>query len=286
MTKDYALSPDAVASNATLNAQMLALYNAQLKGPYTISRGNSVAFQTLQDVSTRDTTVRLMEKVQRQKASDFLPGGTESTVLEGFERQKELLANYVSSGRVAIQEVAFGGSGGAALALEKPFSRGTININSNDPWADPVVDYRVLSNPVDLDIMVQMVKWLWKLYQAPALQELGAKCLSPDPAASSDDEIKAQIAAILVPSFAHPSSTCSMMRKEYGGVVSSDLLVYGVKHLSIVDASIIPMTPATHIQSTVYAISEKVRSSILPVKFRKCLLTLLDFPGCRYHQVP
>lgn len=165
----------------------------------------------------------------------------------------------MKSGRVAVQETAFGGGAGAAIALEKPFSRGTIDINSTDPWTDPVVDYGVLSNPADLDIAVEMVKFIWKLYKTPALLNLGAVCTNPDPAYSADSDIRKAIKDALIPSFAHPTSTCSMMRREYGGVVSSDLLVYGVKGLSIVDGSIIPMTPATHIQSTVYAVAEKVR---------------------------
>lgn len=165
-----------------------------------------------------------------------------------------------------MQEFAFGGGSGAAIALEKPFSRGTININSTNPWSAPVVNYGVLTNPVDLDIMTEMVRFTWKVYQTPALQELGAACTSPNPALSSDDQIKAAIRASLVPTFAHPSSTCSMMRREYGGVVSSDLLVYGVKNLSIVDGSIIPMTPATHIQSTIYAIAEKVKNQTSSVE--------------------
>jgi choline dehydrogenase-like flavoprotein len=49
-----------------------------------------------------------------------------------------------------------------------------------------------------------------------------------------------------------------MMPKNLGGMVGSDLKVYGVNNLSIVDASIIPIIPSTHLVSTVYAISQKV----------------------------
>lgn len=183
------------------------------------------------------------------------------------------------SGRVAAQEIAFGGAASAAIAIQKPFSRGTININSTDPWSVPVVDYGVLSNPTDLEVAVEMVKFIWKLYKTPALLNLGAVCTTPDPAKSSDSEIRAAIKAALIPSFAHPCASCSMMRREYGGVVSSDLLVYGVKGLSIVDASIIPMIPATHIQSTIYAVAEKVRICTLSSLYDwQCMYTNCNQP--------
>ena len=37
-----------------------------------------------------------------------------------------------------------------------------------------------------------------------------------------------------------------------------DLLVYGVTGVSVVDASIMPLIPATHTSATVYAVAEKV----------------------------
>jgi choline dehydrogenase-like flavoprotein len=39
--------------------------------------------------------------------------------------------------------------------------------------------------------------------------------------------------------------------------VSAELLFYGIEKLSIVDASILPLIPAQHIQSTMYAVGEK-----------------------------
>jgi len=48
------------------------------------------------------------------------------------------------------------------------------------------------------------------------------------------------------------------MPKELGGVVAPDLKVYGTKRLSVVDASLFPLVPATHLSATVYAVAEKV----------------------------
>lgn len=48
-----------------------------------------------------------------------------------------------------------------------------------------------------------------------------------------------------------------MMPGDLGGCVSDKLLVYGVEKLSVIDASIIPLTSATHLQATMYVVAEK-----------------------------
>jgi len=47
------------------------------------------------------------------------------------------------------------------------------------------------------------------------------------------------------------------------GVVDAQLKVYGTANLRVCDASIIPMGLGTHLQSTVYAIAEKVDGFLL-----------------------
>ena len=74
----------------------------------------------------------------------------------------------------------------------------------------------------------------------------------------------------------HPAGSCVMMPPAFGGVVSPELLVHGTSNLrgsqmmlsrraqvlmpstGVVDASIIPMLPAAHLQAVVYGIAEKV----------------------------
>lgn len=210
------------------------------------------------DVAPQPQYRNIINSIRRQDPAAYLPANSDRTIIDGYKTQRELLIAYIESNRVAVQESTFGGGPGLGVALQKPFSRGTILINSTDPFANPVVDYRVMSNPVDLDIFVEMVKTNRKLLTMPALVPLKPSLDNPPPSALSDDAIKAAIKDNITPTFAHPSSTCSMLRLENGGVVGPDLLVYGITGLSIVDGSIIPMTPATHLSSTVYAIAEKV----------------------------
>jgi len=56
----------------------------------------------------------------------------------------------------------------------------------------------------------------------------------------------------------HGSGATSMLPLAQGGVVDTHIRVYGTKNLRIVDAGIIPLVPASHLQAPLYAIAEKV----------------------------
>ena len=53
-----------------------------------------------------------------------------------------------------------------------------------------------------------------------------------------------------------------MMPRAMGGVVDPELRVHGCRNLRVCDASIIPMTPRTNLQATVYAVAEKAADLI------------------------
>ena len=81
----------------------------------------------------------------------------------------------------------------------------------------------------------------------------------PGPNITSDADIEnIPRTAVMYPSFAHPSRTCAMLPLDKGSVVSPDLRAYRTSLLSVVDASVIPLIPATHLQATVHAVTEKV----------------------------
>lgn len=53
-----------------------------------------------------------------------------------------------------------------------------------------------------------------------------------------------------------------MMSRELGGVVDSELKVYGTSNVRVVDASVFPLQVSGHMTSTLYAIAERVSDII------------------------
>ena len=53
-----------------------------------------------------------------------------------------------------------------------------------------------------------------------------------------------------------------MLPRSLGGVVDSNLTVYGTSNLRVVDTSIFPLIPGAHLQSVVYAVAEKAADLI------------------------
>lgn len=140
-----------------------------------------------------------------------------------------------------------------------PLSRGTVHLDPTDPNGEPLVDYRMLSNPVDLRVAVALFKGIRSYYASQgAMKRLTPVETKPGANVTSDAEIESFLKGTLDPSQYHPVGTCPMMPLEMGGVVDETLRVYGVEGLSVVDASMMPLIVGATTQSTVYAVAEKV----------------------------
>jgi choline dehydrogenase-like flavoprotein len=74
---------------------------------------------------------------------------------------------------------------------------------------------------------------------------------------STDEEIEARIRSQGLAHY-HPTGTAAM-----GKVVDTELRVYGVNGLRIVDASVLPVAIGGHPQATLYAVAEQAAELIL-----------------------
>ncbi|KAI5828128.1 alcohol oxidase [Schizophyllum commune Tattone D] len=140
-----------------------------------------------------------------------------------------------------------------------PASRGFITINSSDPFAAPLIDPRLLSEPIDLLMVREGIKVGQQFVQAEAWEGYFMKALQD---LETDEEIEEYVRENTV-SFFHPVATAAMSPADADwGVVTPDLLVKGVKGLRIVDASVVPRLPAAHTSAAVYGVAEKAAGII------------------------
>lgn len=143
--------------------------------------------------------------------------------------------------------------------LAHPLSRGSVHIRSGDVSDAPEIDPKFLSNPVDIEVFAQHMLYLQSLASSAPLSELLTQPAKPARSIShlADLESAKDYIRIRAASMWHPAGTCAMLPEESGGVVDSHLRVHGIKNLRVVDASVVPVLPPGHLQSTVYAVAER-----------------------------
>ncbi|RMY64894.1 hypothetical protein D0863_09497 [Hortaea werneckii] len=255
-------SPEWLTTNETWTNKQLSLYYQNRTGPMTVPffSGTLVAYLPLQNMT--DEFDRILQSASKINTSSLLPINSDPAVLAGYHAQTQILLDRYRSAHTTVQEVAFGGSGSVPVALLKPLSRGSIQINTTDPSKTPLVDFGTFSHPTDLEIAVEAIKKTREFMSSVPMQETGATEIIPGANATSDDEIAAAIRNFARSTWQHPTSSCSMMRRELGGVVDPSLKVYGVQGLRVVDASIMPLIIGSHTSSTVYAVAEKAADII------------------------
>lgn len=262
-------------SDKTFAEEQLALYRTKRQGAYTIcaNSGNTVSFLPLPVVTAGFRSIINIAKSQFVEV--FYPTDVHPSITAGYELQRKLVLDLYATTDTAVIENGFNGGASFPLTLLKPLSRGTVLINTTDPLQPPRIDWGAFTNPADVEIMIAAVRKQRELVATKAMLELGPVELAPGAILTSDEQLRAALRQQVVPTYSHLCSTCSMMKREYGGVVRPNLKVYDLDRLSIVDASIMPLIPSTHTSATVYAVAEKVRSfqSFFIYKFIHGLLT-------------
>ncbi|GJJ13609.1 hypothetical protein Clacol_007865 [Clathrus columnatus] len=107
---------------------------------------------------------------------------------------------------------------------------------SSDPLMAPVIDNNCL-NEYDTRAFLLMLRFI----EDVAREEPFRSLLIQEPPQSDEELIR----------------TIPMASRELGGVVDSNLIVYGTKNLRVVDAGIFPTQLSTMPQASVYAVAEK-----------------------------
>lgn len=205
----------------------------------------------------------IAEEIESQDPASSLPENTHPTVIAGYSAQLNLLAKAARSNNTAWLQFGLGGNPFAAadqwVFNIHPLSRGTIYLDPSNPNGEPLVDYRMLSNPIDLKVAIGLLRGMRRYFASEGeMRKLGPVETKPGAEVTEEEDIGRFLRETMNPSEYHPVGSCPMMPLELGGVVDGESRVHGVRGLRVVDASVMPLTVGATTQATVYAIAEKV----------------------------
>lgn len=251
-----------MANNATFAAEARQQYDSSRRGPLSTPAADFLFFLPLSTYSNASSAI--LAQATAGKPSDSLPSDVPPEVLKGYEAQYASLNKKLVAKDSAVLEL-IPADGAMILSLQHPYSRGSVKAPSSNIFDTPIADVGAFRNPLDLALLREAVSFARQLAKAPGYTDLAPFEVVPGGNVTSDADLDAFIKGSAF-SIAHPAGTSKMGAKDLGGVVDNELKVYGVQNLRVVDASIIPILPATHTMHTVYAIAEKAADIIRGTK--------------------
>jgi choline dehydrogenase len=146
--------------------------------------------------------------------------------------------------------------------LLRPKSKGTILLNSSDPFDKPRIFTHFLSDNEDIEKMLKATEYANQLAGTNVMKSLGAKLetLKFDNCNAEFESKEYWECALrnVGSAIFHPVGTCKMGADDPEAVVDPELRVKGVKGLRVADASIMPTIISGNTNAAVIMIGEKV----------------------------
>ncbi|KAK7462794.1 hypothetical protein VKT23_007375 [Stygiomarasmius scandens] len=271
VSSDFLLKDPAPATwdqyrfNDTFKEEQTNLYATEKTGLLAATSA-IFGFEPLQHLVSSDELSSILDNLDSEIAAKSL------SPIE--QRSYELMKNQITAGSVAQVEFGMLPMGTVTSPLEdgrsyitvagllsRPFSRGSVHINSADPLAAPTIDPKYLDLSYDAQVLVTSMQSARSILENGPFGELLESPSTPGPDVQSAEDFENFIRSAASTVF-HPLGSTTMAPKEIGGVVDSNLLVYGTSNLRVVDAGVIPIIFAAHTQATIYAIAEKASDII------------------------
>ena len=137
----------------------------------------------------------------------------------------------------------------------RPESRGSVMIQSSNPFQQPKIIPNYLSTELDRKVMVDAIKIMRQINTQTAFRDLWDVEVVPGPQAQSDVQILDSIRQGGSTVF-HPVGTCRMGKDE-NSVVDPELRVRGVDGLRVIDASVMPAITSANTNAPTLMIGEK-----------------------------
>jgi choline dehydrogenase len=139
----------------------------------------------------------------------------------------------------------------------RPYSRGTVGLDSTDPRDPPEIDPNFLSDERDLKLLIKGAQAQQRIIESRPFDRLRGKMLYPtriDDPADIERDIRRRADTQY-----HPIGTCKMgPDSDPTAVVDAQLRVRGVGALRVADASIMPTIVGGNTNAATIMIAEKV----------------------------
>ena len=145
-----------------------------------------------------------------------------------------------------------------------PKSRGELRITSSDPEQHPLIDPNYLSDPEDMEVMLDGMQAARDVLLDSAFDFDRKAEIWPDPAYQSRNQLADDVRA-RAETLYHPVGTCRMGRGELA-VVDPALKVYGTQGLRVVDASVMPRLIGGNTNAPTMMIATRAADFILAEK--------------------
>ncbi|MFF0923039.1 GMC family oxidoreductase [Rhizobium leguminosarum] len=143
----------------------------------------------------------------------------------------------------------------------RPESRGSVHVSGPNLSVAPEIRPNYLSTVGDRMVATKSIRHARRLMEAGAIAKYRPQEMLPGTEYQTDEDLIRRVGDIATTIF-HPVGTCKM-GSDTMAVVDSQLRVYGLAKLRVVDASIMPTIVSGNTNSPVIMIAEKAAESIL-----------------------
>lgn len=150
-----------------------------------------------------------------------------------------------------------------AVCQLRPESTGTIHIKSGNPTTPPAIVGNFLSNPVDVDALVEGMKIGRRIAEAGPLDVYRGPEMTPGPDCADDAALE-HYARQTGQTLYHIAGTAKMgPASDRMAVVDERLRVHGLEALRVIDASIMPTLVSGNTNAATIMVAEKGADMVL-----------------------
>jgi choline dehydrogenase len=143
----------------------------------------------------------------------------------------------------------------------RPKSRGTVRLASADPDQAPLIDPNYLSDPDDLRMAIEGLRFARQIMSSPSMRPLLDRERMPGSEKVSDADLDSYIREWAKTDY-HPVGTCKMGTDPLS-VVDPQLRVHGIDRLRVCDSSVMPLEISANTNAPTIMIAEKAADLIL-----------------------